>query len=79
MENGILPYEKEYIIQGIWDYANSDIFNKENYIDKKLLIFWRIIYGFFVIYKRKLDFFVKMIYAYKQAERMKKQFFPAEY
>ncbi len=57
----------------------NDIFNKENYIDKKLLIFWRIIYGFFVIYKRKLDFFVKMIYAYKQAEQMKKQFFPAEY
>ena len=53
----------------------NDIFNKENYIDKKLLIFWRIIYGFFVIYKRKLDFFVKMIYAYKQAEQMKKQFF----
>ena len=53
----------------------NDIFNKENYIDKKLLIFWRIIYGFFVIYKRKLDFFVKMIYAYKQAERMQKTVF----
>ena len=57
MENGILPYEKEYIIQGIWDYANSDIFNKENYIDKKLLIFWRIFNGFFRYIQKKTWFF----------------------
>ena len=30
---------------------------------------------FFVICKRKLDFFEKMIYAYKQAERMRKTVF----
>ena len=48
---------------------------KENYIDTKIPIIFAYFSMIFVIFKRKLDFFVKMIYAYKQAEQMKKQFF----
>ena len=46
----------------------NDIFNKENYIDKIILIFDDKFTDFFVKCKRKLDFLSGMIYPNRRVE-----------
>ena len=52
----------------MWNYAKNDINIKENYIDKKILIFDDKFTDFFVKCKRKLDFLSGMIYSNRRVE-----------